>query len=92
VPAASFNEGFYQVARSSACSRLVSTERPHRNLTVRRTEGADVSEVPRTRRVALRELRAAVLAKQKAEADLRDLYREREIQERGPPSVTRRPC
>ena len=42
--------------------------------------GADVSEVPRTRRVALRELRAAVLAKQKAEADLRDLYREREIQ------------
>jgi len=37
-------------------------------------------EVPRTRRVALRELRAAVLAKQKAEADLRDLYREREIQ------------
>jgi len=29
---------------------------------------------------ALRELRAAVIGRQKAEADLRDLYRDREIQ------------
>ena len=41
--------------------------------------GTDVRELPRTRRVALRELRAALLARQKAETDLRDLYRKRAL-------------
>ena len=38
MPAASFNEVIR--SRSSACSRLVSTERPHRNLTVPRMADA----------------------------------------------------
>ena len=46
---------------------------------LRTVRGTDVRELPRTRRVALRELRAALLARQKAETDLRDLYRKRAL-------------
>ena len=46
---------------------------------LRTVRGTEVRELPRTRRVALRELRAALLARQKAEADLRDLYRKRAL-------------